>query len=149
MKTPRKAPLSIQHEFVEFIPEELAPRTLYVSVDYATAAHACFCGCGEKVVTPISPIGWQLLFDGDTVSLHPSVGNWSFRCQSHYWVKRDQVHWAETMSPAQIAQGRRQDRAMSASYYGADPQQRQEPTVGSPSAPVRKKSLLDWLLGRD
>ncbi len=63
--TSHKRPaLPIQHEFVEFIPERLTERTLYVSVAYASAAHLCFCGCGNKVVTPIHPAGWELLFDG-------------------------------------------------------------------------------------
>ena len=67
---------SIDHEFVEFIPSELQEAVLYVSIPYATAVHQCACGCGNKVVTPISPVDWQLLFDGETVSLTPSIGNW-------------------------------------------------------------------------
>jgi len=66
---------SIEHEFVEFIPSELKEGVLYVSVQYATAVHKCACGCGNKVVTPISPVDWQLLFDGDSVSLTPSMAH--------------------------------------------------------------------------
>ncbi len=51
---------SVNHEFVEFIPSELQEGVLYVSVQYATAVHQCACGCGNKVVTPISPVDWQL-----------------------------------------------------------------------------------------
>ena len=29
---------------------------------------------GNKVVTPISPADWQLFYDGDTVSVTPSIG---------------------------------------------------------------------------
>ena len=37
----------------------------------------CCCGCGEEVVTPFSPAQWQMSFDGEAVSLHPSIGNWN------------------------------------------------------------------------
>lgn len=112
---------SISHEFVEFIPEALAPNTLYVSIQFATAAHCCFCGCGTKVVTPIHPTAWQLLFDGDTVSLRPSIGNWSFRCRSHYWINKDRVIWAAPMTQAEIERGRSRDRYLIDEYFGEGP----------------------------
>ena len=62
--------VKIKHEFVEFIPKEREEGVLYVSIPYATAVHNCFCGCGLKVVTPISPVGWQLTFDGETVTFY-------------------------------------------------------------------------------
>ena len=47
-----------EHRFVQNIPEQLEPGILYISMEFATAAHRCFCGCGEEVVTPFSrPIG--------------------------------------------------------------------------------------------
>jgi Family of unknown function (DUF6527) len=33
----------------------------------------CCCGCGEKVVTPLRPTDWKLIFDGKTISLDPSL----------------------------------------------------------------------------
>lgn len=102
---------SLVHEFVEYVPDELAEGVLYVSIPFATAVHRCCCGCGNEVVTPFTPTDWQLSFDGETVSLHPSIGNWSFDCQSHYWIRRNQVRWAERWSPEQIAAGRARDRA--------------------------------------
>jgi hypothetical protein len=85
--------MSVIHEFVEFIPEELKEGILYISINYATASHLCCCGCGNRVVTPITPDDWKLIFDGVSVSLHPSIGNWNFPCRSHYWIKGDQVRW--------------------------------------------------------
>lgn len=116
-KAGRRPPVPIEHEFVEFIPDKLVEKRLYISIPYASAAHACFCGCGTKVVTPISPTGWELLFDGDTVSLHPSIGNWSFRCRSHYWVVRNRVIWARPMTKEEIERGRRRDRKLTESYF--------------------------------
>ena len=40
-------------EFVEFIPENLKPGVLYISIEYSTSSHLCPCGCGQKVITPI------------------------------------------------------------------------------------------------
>jgi hypothetical protein len=95
---------------VEFIPSELSEGTLYISIPYATATHLCACGCGERVVTPFSATDWSLTFDGETISLTPSIGNWSFDCQSHYWVRRNQVDWARGWSREQIDAGRARDR---------------------------------------
>jgi hypothetical protein len=104
-----KSDFTIEHEFVDLVPRKLKEGTLYVSIEFATATHKCFCGCGAEVVTPISPVGWQVTFDGETVSLSPSVGSWSLKCKSHYWIRRNQVQWAGEMSAEEIAAVRHQD----------------------------------------
>jgi hypothetical protein len=91
---------------------------LYISIPYATAVHKCCCGCGEKVVTPLTPTDWKLIFDGESVSLSPSIGNWSFRCESHYWIRSNNVHWAVHWSRQQIEVGRRRDRWAKERQYG-------------------------------
>lgn len=68
----------LRHEFVEFIPDDLEEGVIYISIQYATATHLCACGCGAEVITPISPTDWELTFNGSSVSLSPSIGNWSF-----------------------------------------------------------------------
>jgi hypothetical protein len=112
-----KKHLAIEHEFVDFIPAHRAERKIYVSIEYATAVHNCFCGCGSKVVTPISPTGWQLTFDGDTISLYPSVGSWGLPCRSHYWIDQDKAVWAGDMSQSDIDRGRRRDRFAREAYF--------------------------------
>ncbi|MFE2696973.1 DUF6527 family protein [Streptomyces mirabilis] len=96
-------PVRLTHRFVDYIPEHLERGVLYVSLTFTTAVHLCACGCGSTVVTPLSPTDWSLTFDGATVSLSPSVGNWSYPCQSHYWIRRNTVSWASRFTPAQIA----------------------------------------------
>lgn len=105
------------HEFVEFIPDQLAEGTVYVSIPYATVVHRCASGCGKEVVTPLGPTDWQLVFDGESISLIPSIGNWSFPCRSHYWIRRNRVIWAPRWSRAQIERGRAQDRAAKRELY--------------------------------
>jgi hypothetical protein len=108
---------SIAPEFVEYIPPELDEGVLYVSIPYATAIHLCACGCGNKVVTPISPVEWQLLYDGESVSLTPSIGNWEFPCHSHYWIRHDEIQWARRWSDEEIAGGRRRDAEDLENYF--------------------------------
>jgi Family of unknown function (DUF6527) len=83
--------MNIKHKFTEFIPEKIEDNTIYISIEFCTAIHKCVCGCGNEVVTPISPTDWQLSFDGKSISLYPSIGNWSFNCKSHYWIKKSQI----------------------------------------------------------
>jgi hypothetical protein len=137
-----KKAFPIEHEFVDFIPRELKDRTLYISVEFATATHKCFCGCGSEVVTPIRPVGWQVTFDGETVSLSPSVGSWSLKCRSHYWVRRNMVQWAGEMSPEEIAEVRLRDDRDRIRHYGvpsaAEPA---PPAAAKPAAPARPKGF--------
>ncbi|HEX8668886.1 MAG TPA: DUF6527 family protein [Allosphingosinicella sp.] len=100
----------MQHEFVNTIPHELQDGVLYISTTYATAVHRCACGCGHEVVTPLSPTDWSMVFDGETISLAPSIGNWSFPCQSHYWIERNRIAWAPKWSRRQVEDGRSRDR---------------------------------------
>jgi hypothetical protein len=99
----------IRHEFADLIPEALRPGVVYISIPYATAAHSCFCGCGSKVVTPLSRRGWSVTFDGESVSLYPSIGNYGLPCQSHYFVRNDRVEWARVMSQEEVDADRRRD----------------------------------------
>ena len=101
---------NVTHEFVEFIPKDRQEGVLYISIPFATAVHNCFCGCGTKVVTPLSPVFWKLIFDGETVSLSPSIGNWDFPCRSHYYVRRNTVVWEQDMTQEEIDWGRNRDR---------------------------------------
>lgn len=100
---------SLTPQFVESFPQKLEPGELYLAMEFATAAHLCACGCGNKVITPFSPTDWQMSFDGETVSLKPSIGNWSFKCRSHYWVRSGRIEWAGDMSQAAINAGRKRD----------------------------------------
>lgn len=100
----------MRHEFVEFIPCELEEGVLYISIPYTTAVHNCCCGCGNRVVTPLTPADWKFSYDGEAVWLSPSIGNWNFPCQSHYWIKRSRISWAGQWSAEEIASGRKRDQ---------------------------------------
>ena len=112
------------HELVERFPDEPQAGVLYVSMEYATAMHLCMCGCGEPVITPLAPTDWRMTYDGETVSLAPSVGNWSMRCQSHYWLGRGRVEWSGRWSAEQVATGRARDRQAKAHAFAEAPASR-------------------------
>jgi hypothetical protein len=109
--------LELKPIFTNEFPRPLEEGVLFVSITNATAAHLCPCGCGNEVITPLSPTDWCLIYDGDTVSLHPSIGNWAFVCRSHYLITRNEVHWARQWSEDEIARGRAADRAAKDRYY--------------------------------
>jgi hypothetical protein len=146
-----RPPAKIRHAFVEFIPKEREEGVVYVSIPYATAVHNCFCGCGTKVVTPISPVGWRVIYDGESISLTPSVGNWAFPCRAHYFIREDTVVWAGNMTQDEIAWARGRDRAAREAHYDGAPSATQAPPPPPPPAPrthhPKRRGLLAWLLG--
>lgn len=137
----------LEHQFVEFIPDRVEEGKLYVSIKFATAMHKCCCGCGLDVITPITPTDWLLIFDGETVSLDPSIGNWSFPCRSHYWIDRNRIMWAEDMPDYKIRRGRQRDRENKDRFFDRQPSQAVQKPTGEeqphPSKPHRS-SIWDW-----
>lgn len=109
--------MEITYKFVEFIPEKIEEGVLYISTEYSTAVHKCICGCGNEVVTPLSPTDWELRFNGKTVSLNPSIGNWNYDCKSHYWISNNKIYWAEKWSNKKINANRKSDKLEKGKYY--------------------------------
>jgi hypothetical protein len=107
---------AIEPKFVDYIPRELDEGVLYISEPFNVAVHKCASGCGEKVVTPLSPVEWRLKKEGQFVSLYPSIGNWNYECRSHYWIRKNEVIWAEPFSDAQIERVQARDREDKSKY---------------------------------
>lgn len=107
----------MKYKFVEFIPKQKEEGILYVSLEYGTVVHKCACGCGLDVITPITPHDWKIIYDGETISLHPSIGNWAYKCRSHYWIKNNNVIWANNFSEEEIKATRKADRDLKDKYY--------------------------------
>lgn len=148
----------LQHIFVEHIPENLEEGRLYVSMQFGTVVHKCCCGCGEEVVTPLAPTDWKLTFDGESVSLYPSIGNWSFDCRSHYWIKGNRVAWAGQCSQGEVEAGRRSDRLKKRQHFaGRDHAHeagnarevagKQETIGAAPEGGGRLSQLWRWVFG--
>jgi len=133
---------ALTHEFVEFLPDTLEDGKIYISIPYATVTHRCCCGCGNEVVTPLSPTDWRLIFDGQTISLEPSIGSWSFPCQSHYWIKKNKVKWDRQWSNAKVAAGRAHDKAAKQDYFSIS-KPKLQPAAEPSSISEKRMPLLD------
>lgn len=140
------------HKFVKAFPDKLDDGVLYVSVEFGTAAHLCFCGCGSEVYTRFSPRDWSMKFDGETVSINPSIGNWSFVCQSHYILAYGRVRWADKWSRERIELGRAVDRDRKERHFSGSgevkPLQQAGRTPASNAQPGILARITRWLAGK-
>ena len=141
----------LEHRFVRHVPETLEPGVIYISMDYATAAHSCCCGCGQEVVTPFTPTDWRMTFDGETISLRPSIGNWNLPCRSHYVIDRSRIVEAGPWSDEQVAAERARDKAAKAKFYGSRITAASEAPSAPPPSQAKPKglwgSIRRWLGG--
>lgn len=88
--------------FVQFVPQQLEKGILYISMEYATASHLCCCGCENKVVTPFKKGRWVLILHDRTITIRPSIGNWNFACQSHYYISQNEIQWLRKFDQEEI-----------------------------------------------
>lgn len=140
---------SLKHRFVTNLPDQLDPGVLYISIEYATIVHLCCCGCGTEVVTPLTPTDWNMTFDGETISLSPSVGNWNDVCRSHYIIRKSQVIVADPWSDRRIELEWQRDRFAKSKYYKDHCATKQSAMEEKPTEQgIGKKSitkrLFDW-----
>lgn len=141
----------IQPVFVEFIPEKIESGKLYISEKYETAIHKCCCGCGEEVVTPLSPAEWRLSRSPSGVSLSPSIGNWDYPCRSHYFIAENAIVWAGSMSDRQMQSVKARDQRDMERHIAQRNQASQDAqnTVQQPAAPsgfgTFIQAAIDWL----
>lgn len=109
--------MTIAPKFVDRVPSEIEEGIIYISTSVNIGIHLCPCGCKTEIVTPFDPTEWKFTYDGETISLDPSVGVWGAECKSHYWIKRNQIKWSRTYSESEIYGVRNQERSENYSYY--------------------------------
>lgn len=144
MKTVMKSK-RIYPVFTSIIPDVLDRDKVYISLDYNTVAHLCACGCGEEVVTPLQPSEWKMIYDGETVSLHPSIGNWSYKCRSHYWIKGNQIVWADDWSDEQVKRARQLEaQKKNLGSNGNQQKTTTKATTGSAQSQNTNKRITFW-----
>ncbi|NOW94758.1 DUF6527 family protein [Mucilaginibacter sp. SG564] len=139
---------TLQHKFVDIIPEYLENGILYISIPRRTALHKCVCGCGNEVITPLSPTDWELTFNGTSVSLHPSIGNWSFKCKSHYFITENRIKHSEKWGEREIDNNRKRDKNRKDQFY-KKVEENKVKTITEPIAAIKpvskwKKFLSFW-----
>lgn len=96
--------------WVDDMPSSLEPGNLYISVKHRLTEHLCACGCGTEVSLPLSRSEWRIEYDGESVSLFPSIGNWRLPCRSHYIIEKGRTRRALAWTQQEIQSGRARDR---------------------------------------
>ena len=76
--------------------------------------------------------------DGQAITLELSIGNWSFPCRSHYWIRKDKVVWGRQFSQEEMKIVREQDRDDLEDFVDAKARHR----------PPKKLRSMDWLWRR-
>ncbi len=109
--------MTVQHKFVDFIPDNIEDGIVYISLNFGTVIHNCACGCGNEVNTPLSPTAWKMIYNGESVTLKPSIGNWSFDCKSHYWITNNKIEWSSDWSDEKITKIRNSEDNERIEYY--------------------------------
>lgn len=99
------------------MPDRLKTGVLYVSSEYEIAIHLCPCGCGSKVKTPLGPSEWKVYETPDGPTMYPSIGNWQYPCQTHYFIRGGKVVWAPEWPPEEIELGRLNEESRRSEYY--------------------------------
>ncbi len=107
----------VTFEFVDLLPKELREGVVYISLEHRTVVHLCCSGCGERVVLGLSPAQWKLIFDGETISFSPSIGNGELTCNSHYWIRENRIVWATPLTARQTQESQLSDRADAIAHY--------------------------------
>lgn len=102
------------------MPRDIEDDVLYISIEFDVAKHKCPCGCGDIIVTSFSPARWRLIYDGESVSLEPSIGNWSHACRSHYYITHDKVVWLSAISKEMATNVAENDNAALIRHYSKD-----------------------------
>lgn len=128
----------IDFEFHHDLPQDLQPKTLYISIVHRTTAHMCLCGCGQKIVNPLRPHRWTLLYDGINVSLDPSILNVGIPCGSHYFIEDGHLR---TLPPATNTQSL--DRMRRDGWSGTT-----GPNPSSLTPPSTSRRLRSWFKSR-
>jgi len=136
----------IMHRFVERVPSPLEDGVIYVSISFGTVIHKCCCGCGDKVVTPLTPVDWAVTYDGQSISLFPSIGRWDAPCRSHYWIQNNRVLWSDQWSKDQIDALRNRETALRSHYFGVNQEHLPE-QAGSvkPEQDLGRRGWLAWI----
>lgn len=88
----------IRYAFVDTVPKNPELGTIYISIKYRLIIHLCLCGCDERVTLNLAPNGWNFTFDGQSISIHESIGNVGIPCRSHYIIRKNHVNWLSPLT---------------------------------------------------
>ena len=96
--------------WVDDMPPSLKPGNLYISVKHRLTEHLCACGCGAEVSLPLGRSDWRIVYDGESITVLPSIGNWRLPCGSHYIIEKGHTRWCLAWTEKEIRASRASDR---------------------------------------
>ncbi len=96
--------------WVDDMPPSLEPGNLYISVKHRLTEHLCACGCGAEVSLPLGRNEWRIEYDGESVTVRPSIGNWRLPCRSHYIIDGGHTRWCPAWTEKEVRMGQAADR---------------------------------------
>ena len=99
------------------MPKQLFSGILYVSDEFKVAAHLCPCGCGNKIITPITPVNWIFTEYNNTPTLSPSISNWQLPCKSHYWITKGNIAWSYKLSKDEATKSWKEEEKTRMAFY--------------------------------
>lgn len=85
-----------------------------------------------------------MTYNGEAISLHPSIGNWQLQCRSHYVIDRGRVIEAGQWTRSQVGAGQERDKRAKAAYFAAPVNQAEADTPVSPP-PNEARGFWVWL----
>lgn len=138
----------VTHRFVERVPSPLEDGVVYVSIEFGTVIHKCCCGCGDKVVTPLTPVDWVVIFDGQSISLHPSIGRWEAPCRSHYWIRNNRVIWSAGWSKDKVDALTRHEAGLRDRYFELGRDRSRRAGDDKPNQGPERRRWLRWVWRR-
>lgn len=92
-------------------------------------------------MTPLTPTDWRMTYDGESVSLHPSIGNWQLRCRSHYVVNRGRVIEAGLWTLKEVTAEQARDKRAKAAHYASSTD---HPATAAPEPPRAAEARGFW-----
>jgi hypothetical protein len=136
----------MKHKFVEYMPNTIENGILYISLEFGTILHKCVCGCGNEVNTPLSPTDWKMIYDGESITLKPSIGNWSFDCKSHYWIRNNSIVWDEKWDVNKIEMARKSEVIDRLNYFKLNENQLKSNNKDVVKEPIKNYKKKKWSL---
>ena len=82
--------------------------------------------------------------------MSPSIGNWKFPCEAHYWIRNNRVEWSGSFSLEQVAEVERRDQEAVSRRYERPVSEASQTLAANEKSPVEgrwskfKKRWLNW-----
>ena len=95
----------VQIDSMSELPRRLGNSLFVVGSPPKWAVLRCPCGCGERIDVNLMKSKaprWTLELEQDGASLNPSLWMPADKCESHFWIRRNRICWADDSCPTNV-----------------------------------------------